>query len=136
MEKIKISPSVVIIGGLIIMIMDQLCLLLGAGLIGAETLSAECSKVWGILSLTVAALAAGVLGVGRNGTRVNTYVTAIIYFLILCLGSMLGGGVPVSLSSAVKWGIALLCGAFLGNSVGGILCNKITAPGRRSKKKA
>ena len=98
MEKIKISPSVVIIGGLIIMIMDQLCLLLGAGLIGAETLSAECFKVWGILSLTVAALAAGVLGVGRNGTRANTYVTAIIYFLILCLGYFF----PVALQKCLK----------------------------------
>lgn len=125
MGKIKISPSVMFIGMIILAVIDQLIMFIGAILIGKDVLAFEAAKVWGIAALLVASLVSGGVCVNRNGIRLNSYLTALLYLIIICF--LLPGRdiLPVSLNMSLKMVVALFCGTFLGHLFGSALFRKI-----------
>ena len=119
----KVSPKNIALALLAAAFADQLFMVLGALLMKQKILSYDAGAVWGILSLTVSSIPAGVVCIRRNGARLNTYLSVMIYFAILFGISASLGDADISISSALKAATALICGAFIGNFFGGAVLN-------------
>ena len=117
----KISLQNIAFALIAVAVADQLFMALGALLMEQEVLSYHAGSVWGVLSFTVSSIPAGFVCTRRNGIRLNTYLSVVIYFALLFGVSAIFGSVAVSVSSALKALTALICGAFIGNFIGGAI---------------
>ena len=114
----KISPQNIAFALIAVTVADQLFMALGALLMEQEVLSYHAGPVWGVISFVVSSIPAGLVSTRRNGMRLNTYLSVLVYFGFLFGVSAIFGKVDVSISSALKAVTALICGAFIGNFFG------------------
>lgn len=133
MNNIKISPPIILLGAAVLAVLDWLMMLLGAVMVERGTLVFDGTEIWGILSLVVSSTLTGAICLRKNRMQLHTYLSAALYFLIVCFSLWVTEGVNVPLSACAKGITALGCGSFLGNLLGRFLYHRSVSDSKKKR---
>ena len=123
MEFHKISPQMILLGCVLLAILDLSIMLVDAVFIGQGMIGFDSTEILGLLSLLISGLITGSICVYRGGIRLNTYLSAIIYFVLYYVVLTLTSEIRIPFGLIIKGLTALISGTFLGNVFGSKLRN-------------
>ena len=121
MDRKQVLPKALVLGVLIMIVSDQLCLLISAVLLQKGILSAESNMICVIVSLVCASFIMAVISVRCYGYRLHSYIAGVIYFLLVLVFSLIGENGAMALSACVKSLVAIFCGCLSGNCIGSLI---------------